>query len=78
MTSIQTFSDVRSLDVTLWPDLEWPESETFTTWAEKMHQERRRFLDIFGKPEGVSKQPPGTARVNMFHIIVYVTNELIL
>ena len=39
LTSIQTFSEVRSLDVTWWPDLEWPESEIFTTCAEKMYEQ---------------------------------------
>ena len=34
MTSMQTYSGVRSLDVTWWPDLEWPASEIFTC-AEK-------------------------------------------
>ena len=46
MTSIQTFSEVRSFDVTWWPDLEWPGSEIFTTRAknmyEQVHQKRRR------------------------------------
>ena len=36
MTSIQTFSEVRSFDVTWWPDLEWPGSEIFTC-AKKMY-----------------------------------------
>ena len=35
MTSIPTFSEVRSLDVTWWPDLEWPGYE-ICTCAEKM------------------------------------------
>ena len=37
LTSIQTFYEVRSLDVTWWPDLAWPGSEIFTTYAEKMY-----------------------------------------
>ena len=38
MTSIQTFSEVRSLDVIWWPDLEWPGPEIFRC-AEKMHEQ---------------------------------------
>ena len=38
MTSIQTFSDVRSLDVTWWPGLERPGSENFTC-AEMMYDQ---------------------------------------
>ena len=38
MTSIQTFSEVRSLDVTWWPDVWWPGSDIFT-FEEKMHKQ---------------------------------------
>ena len=70
MTNIQTFSEVRSLDVTWWPDHEWPGSEIFTKCAEKMYkqlcQKRRRSVPPFSsylqKPEGVFN-PPGPARV---------------
>ena len=36
IASLWTFSEVRSLDVTWWPDLERPRSEIFTTCAEMM------------------------------------------
>ena len=57
MTSIQTFSEVRSLDVTWWPGLEWPGSEIVTICVEKMYeqvcQKRRRrappFFEISAK-----------------------------
>ena len=46
-----TFSEVRSLDVTWWPDLEGPGCEIFTTGAEKMYkqvcQKRRRAAPPF-------------------------------
>ena len=51
MTSLQTFSEVRSLNVTWWPDLEWPGSEVFTLCAKKMYeqvyQKRRRVAPPF-------------------------------
>ena len=37
MQSIQTFSKVRSLDVTWLPDFERPGSEILTTCAQKMY-----------------------------------------
>ena len=37
MTSVQTFSEVRSLDATWRPDFEWPGSEILTTCAEEMY-----------------------------------------
>ena len=37
LENIQTFYEVRSLDVTWWPDLAWPGSEIPTTYAEKMY-----------------------------------------
>ena len=60
MTSIQTFYEVRSLDVTWWPNLERPGSESYTTYAENMYlqvfQKRRRyelpFLAIWKTTEG--------------------------
>ena len=39
LTGIQTFYEVRSLDVTWWPDLAWPESKISKTYAEKMYDE---------------------------------------
>ena len=39
MMNIQAFSDVRSLYVTWWPDLERPGSEIFATCAEKMYEQ---------------------------------------
>ena len=65
MMSIQTVSEVRSLDVTCWPDLEWPGSETFTCAEnpyEQIYQKRRRICE---KPEGRRKNAPSpsTARV---------------
>ena len=51
LRNIQTFYEVRSLDVTWWPDLAWPGSEIFTTCAEKMYdkvcQKRRRCAPPF-------------------------------
>ena len=51
MTNIRSFSEVRSLDVTWWPDHEWPGSEIFTKCAEKMYeqlcQKRRRSAPPF-------------------------------
>ena len=48
LPNIQTFYEVRSLDVTWWPDLAWPGSEISTTYAEKTYdkvcQKRRRAL----------------------------------
>ena len=41
MTSIQTFSEVRSLDVTWLPDLEWPGYEIFATCARASSKEFR-------------------------------------
>ena len=38
MTSIKTFSEVRSLGMTWWPDLEWPGPEIFRTGAKKMYE----------------------------------------
>ena len=35
MTNIQSFSEVRSLDASWWPDLEWPGSEILTICAER-------------------------------------------
>ena len=74
MTNIQTFSDMRSLNVTWWPDLEWPGSEIFTECAENVwigmpNMVARSaavffFLDICEKPEGLSKHPqPGAGYV---------------
>ena len=37
LRNIQTYYEVRSLDVTWWPDLAWPGFEIFTTCAEKMY-----------------------------------------
>ena len=63
---------MRALDVTWWPDLVWPGSEIFTTYAEKMYdkvcQKRRRYVfKLFTKkPHGVVfKHPPSGARVNI-------------
>ena len=51
MTDIETFYEVRSLQVTWWPDLEWPWSEIFTTCVElmydKVYQKRRRSAPPF-------------------------------
>ena len=67
MTNIQSFSEVRSLDVTWWPDLEWPGSEIFTKCAEKMYeqlcQKRRRSTPPFSSYlrktwRGCSNTPP--------------------
>ena len=63
MTSIQPFYEMRSLDVTWLPDLEWPGSETFTTCVEKMYEQvyQKRlsfFLAICEQPEGGVQTPP--------------------
>ena len=72
-TNIQTFYEVRSLDVTWWPDLAWPGSEIFTTCAEQMYdkvcQKRRRcaqpfFLTIWKKRRGVLNNSPAGRRLN--------------
>ena len=68
---IQTFYEVRSLDVTWWPDLAWPGSEIFIKHAEKMYdkvcQKRWRcVLLFFGKllrPEAVSISTPAHQRM---------------
>ena len=44
---IQTFYDLRSLDVTWWPDLAWPGSEIFTTFAKKMYDKLCRKRTVF-------------------------------
>ena len=64
MTSIQS-SEVRSRDVIWWLDIEWPVSEIFTTYAERMYEpvcknsgsERRRFLDLRKTCGGVDPSP---------------------
>ena len=68
LRKIQTVYEVRSLDVTWWPDLAWPGSEICTTCAEKMYdkvcQKRRRcappFLSYSRKTSwgGVQTPPP--------------------
>ena len=72
MTNIQTFLEVRSLDVVWWPDCEWPGCEIFTTCAKKMYEQvcqKRRgaaVYEIFVKTlrgGGVKTSPPSTARV---------------
>ena len=35
MTSIQTFDEVKSLNVTWWPDLDWPRFEISTSYAKR-------------------------------------------
>ena len=65
MTSIQPLSEVMSLDVTWWPDLEWPWSDIFTTYAEKMYEQvcpKQRhsapsFFKISAKTTTGSKHP---------------------
>ena len=63
MTSIQTFSEERSLEVTWWPDLEWPGSEIShnmygkdvwpgIVYTKNGGAQRRRFLNIREKAEG--------------------------
>ena len=78
MTNIQSFSEVRSLDVTWWPDFEWPGFEVFKKCAEKMYeqlcQKRVRSAPPFSsylrkkKPEGGCSNTPGLARGNLFII----------
>ena len=73
MAIVRTFSEARTLDITWWPELEWPGSEIFTTCAEKMYeqlcQKRRRSAPPFFSYRrktwrGVFKHPsPGPARV---------------
>ena len=67
-----TFSDVRSRDVTGWPELEWPGSEIFTICAKKIYeqgwQKRRRSEPLYFRylrktREGCSNTPPGPAWV---------------
>ena len=75
LTNIQTFYEVRSLDVTWWPDLAWFWSDIFTTCAEKRYdkawQKRRRSAPTFfwqsGKKRmGVLNTPsPRRAKVNL-------------
>ena len=81
MTDIETFYEVRSLQVTWWPDLEWPWSEIFTTCVElmydKVYQKRRRsappFLRYSRKTtRGVFKHPPSRARVKKTHWIATI------
>ena len=70
LTSIQTFYEVRSLDVACWHNLAWPGSETFTTYVEKMHdkvcQKRRhcatQFFGNLEKRRGLSAAPPQRAK----------------
>ena len=70
MTNIQSFSEVRTLDVTWWPDLEWPGSQIFTKCAEKMYeqlcQKRWRgappFSSYLRKTWGGVQTPPPPAR----------------
>ena len=72
LTSIQTFYEVMSLDVSWWPDLAWSGSEIFTTYAKNMYDkvcqkrraQRRHFLAIWKKPEGLSRAPHIRAKVN--------------
>ena len=51
MANIQTFSGVRSFDVTWWPHLEWHGSEIFTIYADKEYKEvcqkQRRGATLF-------------------------------
>ena len=81
MTSIQTFSEVSSLDVTWWPDLERPRSEIFTTYAEKMYQrlyQKRwcsapllfRYLRKTWRGGGV-QTPPGPAWVSLRGFVAF-------
>ena len=68
LRNIQTFYEVRSLDVTWWPDLAWSGSEIFTTCAEmiydKVCQKQRRYVPPFLSYSqkktswGVFKHPP--------------------
>ena len=78
MTNIQSFSEVRSLDVTWWPDLEWPGSEIFTKCAEKMYEQvyQKRSAAVFWifakklRGGGVrTPPPPTTARVNLIYSV---------
>ena len=51
MTSFQTFSEVRSLNVTWWPALEWPGSEILTSCAKKIYKQVciiARFINSLG------------------------------
>ena len=47
---------MRSLDVTWWPDLEWPGSEIVSIFAEKMYEQ------VCQKTWGESSTTPGSAR----------------
>ena len=76
MTSIQTFSEVRSFNVTWWPDLEWPGSEIFTTCAKRMYeqvyQKWRRcappFLRYLRKSWGGVKSSPARPGLKVFEL----------
>ena len=59
MTSIQTFSEIWSLDVTWWPDLEWSGS----------------FVRICEKPDGVSKSLPLVRRGLSWHWMTYTIDN---
>ena len=82
LTSIQSLYEVRSLDVTRRPDLVWPGSESFTTYAEKMYdkvcQKRLRCGPLFSgnlkKTEGVLNNPPLGRRLEQkwLHILPFL------
>ena len=71
MADIETFYEVRSLEVTWWPDLEWPWSEIITTYVKLMYdkvcQKRWRseplFLRYPRKTAGVGQPPPPSQQV---------------
>ena len=88
LRNIQTFYEVRSLDVTWWPDLAWPGSEIFTTCAEKMYdkvcQKRRRaappFLSYSQKTSwgGVQTPPPAGRGLIYFGVCTFYIEEKVI
>ena len=89
-TRPQTFLEVRSLDLTWWPDLRWPWAQIFRKVAERVGDEwckkrRRAALPFFGPLEnrrGVFKHPPaGGGLKGHFHlqkVVSIVIVELLL
>ena len=68
MTSVQFFSEVRSLDVTWWPDLEWPGSEIFTCAEKCMHR--------YAKNGGAPTRLRSTMSQKLLNAVAYIFTRL--